>query len=216
MFGILDLSHEVRSIRFAGFLSSRTASPVARLEKASIYVPFISGFLAGVPTVGEGTRILRIGGITPSEAVGGRLRIEYFARVVRTESWASARLGVYTGIKDARQWLHPYMISPPEYLLSGAVANRDRYIQPLQWLPSGVDGVLYGNAWISDRAKHVLVAAINQWRIGVGVTIYEFRGDIYDVHVPSSLVFGRGFISHEHRAVSPEGFDSSFISRELS
>ena len=63
------------------------------------------------------------------------------------------------------------------------VENSRRYLQPHAYRPSGVDPAGYGRAIVLDGNVYLRPSSINTWRIGVGVTVYEFRGDLYSVGV---------------------------------
>lgn len=208
VFGELDVGHEVRYIRMSGAAYARYGTALARLEKASIYVPFLFGFASGVAVVSDGVRSLSVAGVPSSEAVGGRLRIEYFARVVQATSWDSQVIPVYAWVRDARQYILARPINTPDFVVNAIVENQIRFIEVHAYRPSGVDAASYGNAFIRDRAPHILPSSVNQWRIGVGVTIYEFRGDIYSVGVQGYERISQPMIAYRIRTIPLSGVNS--------
>lgn len=208
VFGGLDVGHEVRYIWMSGAEYTCYGAASTRLEKASIYVPFLFGFASGVAVVSDGVRSLSVAGIPSSEAVGGRLRIEYFARVVRATSWDSQILPVYAWVRDARQYIGARAINPPDFMVNAIVESQIRFLQVHAYKPSGVDAAGYGNAFIRDRAAHILPSSVNQWRIGVGVTVYELRGDIYSVGVQGHERISQPMIAYRIRTIPLSGVSS--------
>lgn len=208
VFGKLDVGHEVRYIRMLGAEYTLYGRATARLEKASIYVPFLFGFASGVAVISDGVRSLSVAGIPSSEAVGGRLRIEYFARVVWATSWDSQNLPVYAWVRDARQYIGARSINPPDFMVNAIVENQIRFLQVHAYKPSGVDAAGYGNAFIRDRAAHILPSSVNQWRIGVGVTVYDFRGDIYSAGVQGHERISQPMIAYGIRTIPLSGVSS--------
>ena len=208
VFGKLDVGHEIRYIRMSGAEYMRYGAASARLEKASIYVPFLFGFASGVAVVSDGVRSLSVAGIPSSEAVGGRSRVEYFARVVRATSWGSQILPVYAWVRDARQYIGARSINPPDFIVNAIVENRIRFIQVRVYKPPGVDAASYGTAFIRDRTAHILPSSVNQWRIGVGVTVYDFRGDIYSAGVQGHERILQPMIAYRIRTIPLSGVSS--------
>lgn len=208
VFGKLDVGHEIRYIRVSGAEYTRYGRATARLEKASIYVPFLFGFASGVAVISDGVRSLLVAGIPSSEAVGGRARVEYFARVVRATSWDSQILPVYAWVRDARQYIGARAINPPDFMVNAIVENQIRFLQVHAYKPSGVDAAGYGNAFIRDRAAHILPSSVNQWRIGVGVTVYDFRGDIYSAGVQGREHISQPMIAYGIRTIPLSGVSS--------
>lgn len=212
VWGRVDVSHEVRAIRNAGFLSQQLGRPRFFLEKHSIYAPFIYGFDAGVPYIDDGVRTLNISGLFPTEAVGNKLRVEFFVRAYSMQGWLSSRVSTYAEIKDARQFVGARSISSIEQGSAGLIQNYIRYIEPDPYRPSGIDPAEYGGAIFAERAIRVYVSPVNQWRFGVGVTIYIFKGDISEVGLRETLRFSTPMVAYRVRRCILGGFSSSHAS----
>ena len=212
-FGGLIVTHEVRSLRLGGFETAAYGAPQFRLEKASIYPNFLFAFGSGQPTVSDGVRELKVGGVSSSEAVGGRLRIERHTRAVFASSWASVGFSPYTNIRDARQYIRVFSIVPPDFLVNSVVINRNIHIVVHSYAPSGVEVALFGTAFIRDRALQIRPSGVDRLRFGLGASIDYYTGDISYVYVNNRTLFGQGVVGHYVRWVHPEGVLMELISR---
>ena len=208
LFGNTDFSHEIRYIRTGGVDSAAYGDIRFILEKYLVYVPFIFAFAAGGHVVGDGVRSIRAGGLAASESVGARMRVEFFRRAHRLEGWASSKIPVYHAIKDAVQYIRSRSLPASEPSPGTFVENSRRYLQPHAYRPSGVDPAGYGRAIVLDGNVYLRPSSINTWRIGVGVTVYEFRGDLYSVGVQGRERISQPMIAYRIRTIRLSGVSS--------
>ena len=213
LFGKTDFSHEIRYIRTGGINSAAYGRARFVLEKYSVYVPYIFAFAAGRHVIGDGVRSIRAGGLDASESVGARMRVEFFRRAHRLEGWASSKIPVYHTIKDAVQYIRAGSLPVSDPSPGTFVENARRYLQPHEYRPSGVDPAGYGRAFVLDGNVYLRPSSINTWRIGVGVTLHTFYGDVSTVGVSWGGSFPRPIITHWLQPVLPAQWESSNVSR---
>lgn len=213
LFGKTDFSHEVRYIRTGGINSAAYGRARFVLEKYSVYVPFIFAFAAGEHVIGDGVRFIRAGGLAASESVGARMRVDFFRRAYRLEGWASSKIPVYHVIKDAVQYIRAGSLPVSEPSSGTFVENARRYLQPHEYRPSGVDPAGYGRAIVLDGNVYLRPSSINEWRIGVGITLHIFYGDVSKVGVNWGGAFPQPIITHWLQSTFPALWESSNVSR---
>ncbi len=214
-FGASDVSHEVRTLFVSGFISAGLGRLSIRNEKRSVFALGAESVLVGVPDIGDGIRFIRIGGLPPSETVGNRLGIMDLTKRVVVRSMLGPGLGLDVHIKDSRIFTRVFNISPPEAHISAQVHNYIRFVEAGRYAEERVDPAEYGKPLVLDRALYFRASSINQWRIGVGVSIYFFVGDIDSVKIERHTVLGRVMVSHRRRTLRPDAFSYSQLGQYI-
>lgn len=200
------VTHEIQRLTLLGWRSSVVARPAFRLEKHSIYVPFIFATDFGMAWAADGVRTLSVHTPPNTEHVAGRgTRVERSIRAVYPEGWNKTGYSTQAAVYDARKFVYPFSAPAPDFVGPGTIFNKIQELRTGVWGDGKPDTAEYGLVQVTLGDRTVYAFSVNQWRVGVGVDVHRFAGDIFDVNVPGQEIFGRALAAPRVRMLPVSG-----------
>lgn len=213
-FGTLDVGHEVRYLHMSGFRSDVHGRPRVINEKEALYPAFIYSLAIGNAWVSDGAREIRPAGRPSEERVaGGHTFVARSIRAVIVQGVNSEAFSLYAVIKDARMFVAPFSLPVSSRVYGGKIELWVRTVTVGRWHDTQEPTTQYGLTTVGLRDRTLRPSAVNQWRIGVGVTVYQFVADLDSVGAGLQLGFGPALISHGIHYLELEGLPPSGFGR---
>lgn len=212
VFGKIDVGHEVRTVRGDGFLSQAFGASRINTRARSVYPAFIYSMIFGVPWVSRGERTVYPAGRPSEERVaGGQTFVARSIRPLILGGIAPQTVTPYHDIRDARRFVKPFSLPVTSQVIGGDVEAWVRSLRVARWNDSDTPTTRYGEAVIGLRNRTLFPSSVNQWRIGVGVTVHYFVADVDLAGLGSQLHFGATLIAYRIRTVFTVGVNPGVV-----